>query len=56
MKVKYINYCKSIFLTYVIAYDMSSNVGLGGFDRYYSLVEGLFVLNAQAIFCWFLFC
>ena len=34
---------------------MSRNVDLGMFDRYDSLREGLLVLKAWAIFCWFLF-
>ena len=34
---------------------MSSNVGLGGFDWYYSLREELLFLDAQAVFVGFCF-
>ena len=34
---------------------MSRNVGLGGSERYDSLRGKLLVINARAIFCWFLF-
>ena len=38
-----------------MVYDLSSRLGLGGFERYDSPINELLVLNARVIFCWLLF-
>ena len=44
-----------LFYTDGVFYDMSRNVGLGGFERYDLLRWELLVLDVWAIFCLLLF-